>query len=484
MRGQPGQWLLAIATTGLVGCAAGPLREARVGPLGRYPEARAITASAASGAAASPTENAVVTSAQGSLDVEQSPVTSNLEQPHLTLRLTVLASEPSAPPQGSAERAMSTARSYLGLAGAGDAGATAGRLEIDGVLLAPDGRQVGSARWEREGAPQQLAGEGGEAVARALARLVPERRREFIARRAADERLILTPSAQTMAPGEIVVSDDEVLLLRLGAGVSRRVQVDLWLGGLPIPAAGGFGGAAHALFAVGGAGLVVFGFFDLGVKVKVLEETAQLPGVALSYDLLDLWGLGAGGAGVVVAGDGVGAGGYGVVGGANAQFNLLTAVAAKHFGPVQLTAGSYVLDNHHYLPQSAGFQSGCSAVEADGNQAAAGGSLDCGSGSVKLGRLPVQVQPFVGSELVLGDHSALMLEGMIAWRQLQDSMVTTGARWLLGWSHPHSVLALDRVRFRLDVAAMWRYEPADHGAHPHGARPLMFPWLGVGAYFL
>jgi hypothetical protein len=47
------------------------------------------------------------------------------------------------------------------------------------------------------------------------------------------------------------------------------------------------------------------------------------------------------------------------------------------------------------------------------------------------------------------------------------------------------VLALDRVRFRLDLAAVWLFESADHqGSMQHGARALPLPWAGVGFYFL
>ena len=93
------------------------------------------------------------------------------------------------------------------------------------------------------------------------------------------------------------------------------------------------------------------------------------------------------------------------------------------------------------------------------------------------------MQPFVGSELVLGPHSALMAEGLLE-RHLENSIVTTGARWLLGWKQSRGPLALDRIRFRLDLAALWMYEPAHGGARPSGAKVLPLPWLGVGAYFL
>ena len=37
-------------------------------------------------------------------------------------------------------------------------------------------------------------------------------------------------------------------------------------------------------------------------------------------------------------------------GGTSNVFNL---TVAKHFGPVQVTAGTYIFDNHNWLPQSA-----------------------------------------------------------------------------------------------------------------------------------
>ena len=406
---------------------------------------------------------------------------------HLTLRFDVIEAVapvgPSLGATGLGKSALSSARSWIGLAGVGDAGAAAGRLVIEGRLYTAGQREVGYVRWEHEGAPDALAAEAGEESAQALARLVEVRRRDTADRRAADERLVLTPTPLTLEAGEVVVSDDELLLARIGTGLSRRVQLDLWAGGVPIPGAGATGFAGHAIVGVGAAGAVVLGFFDLGLKVRVLDETRILPAVAVAYDLLDIFGLGAGGAGLVLFGNGAGGGGFGVVAGANAQFNLITAVAGKHFGPVQITAGTYVLDNHHYLPQSAAFQAGCGGVATDGSSTTAG-AIPCGSGYARLGRLPTQVQPFVGSEVVLGPHSAIMADWLIG-DPLASSVASTGVRWLLGGSRPRGVLAVDRVRFRIDLAAVWLFESADHqGSMQHGARALPLPWAGVGFYFL
>jgi hypothetical protein len=354
---------------------------------------------------------------------------------------------------------------------------------LAGQLLGPDGSELGALRWEREGTPQELAEQAGEETAVAVARLVELHRADFVARRAADERLVLTPTPLTLAPGELAISDDELLIVRLGVGLSHRLQLDLLTGGIPVPGAAGGAIAGPAIFAGGAAGGVILGFFDVGLKLRLLDETARVPGLSVSYDMLDLFGLGAGGAGILIARDGAGGVGYGVVAGANAQFNLVTLTAGKHFGPFQLTLGTWLLDNHHYLPQTAAFQGGCAAAGASPSGAAAG-AIDCGSGSAQIPRLPLQVQPFAGGELVLGEHSALMAEALLE-QHVQNTMVTTGARWLLGARHPHGPLALDRVRVRLDLAALWFYQPADNGgSRPHGARVLPLPWLGIGVYVL
>jgi hypothetical protein len=459
----------------------GGVREARVGALGAYPDARGIAVVSKSPSAGALDES-IALGARRKLDAASLGAAPTDPLDHLTLRYAIeTAVEPSAP-QSAPEGALSAVRSFAGLAGVGASGGQAGRLVLAGELVAPDGRELGALRWEHEGTPQALAEQAGEETAVAVARLVEIYRGDYVARRAADERLVLTPTPLTLAPGELVVSDDELLLVRLGAGLTRRLQLDLWTGGVPIPGAVGGALAGPAILAGGAAGGVILGFFDLGLKLRVLDETARLPGVSISYDMLDLFGLGDGGAGVLIARDGAGGLGYGVVAGANAQFNLVTLAAGKHFGPFQVTGGTWVLDNHHFLPQSAAFQGACAAAGAS-SQGAAAGAIDCGSGGARLPRLPIQVQPFVGSELVLGRHSSLMMEALLE-EHVQNTMVTTGARWLLGADHPRGPLALDRIRVRLDLAALWFYVPAQGGMHPSGAKVLPLPWLGLGFYFL
>lgn len=471
-----------VALCALSGCATGAVREARVGALGAYPEARGVAVAVAPspGAAAGLTD-AVAAGARAALDGAGLGASSD-QRRTLTLLIEVTEAKPPTAVLDGTDGALSAVRSFAGLAGVSDGGARAGRLQLAARLLAPDGSEVGSMRWEREGAPTTLADAAGADTARTFAALIRKHRADYVPRRAADERLVLTPTPLTLTPGEVVVSDDELLLARVGVGLSHRLQLDAWAGGVPIPGAAGGGFVGPALVAGGAAGVVVLGFFDVGLKVRVLDETSRLPGVAIAYDLLDVFGLGAGGAGVLIARDGAGGAGFGVVAGANAQFNLLTAVVGKHLGRVQLTLGTWILDNHHYLPQSAAFQGACVAGGA-GPSGAGAGAISCGSGSARLSRLPLRAQPFAAAEVVLGPHASLMSE-VLPETRLQDTMVTTGARWGLGASHSHGPFALDRVRFRLDVAALWFYAPATGGMHPQGAKVLPLPWLGLGIYFL
>jgi hypothetical protein len=134
------------------------------------------------------------------------------------------------------------------------------------------------------------------------------------------------------------------------------------------------------------------------------------------------------------------------------------------------------------MPQSAAFQGGCAAAATDGSTSIAGVG-PCGSGSASLGRLPVRLQPFAGSELVLGPHSSLMIDALLG-NDLESTVATSGVRWLLGWSRPRGLLALDRVRVRLDLAALWLFQSSRGGSSPHGARAVPLPWAGVGFYFL
>ncbi|MBI5609625.1 MAG: hypothetical protein HY902_12205 [Deltaproteobacteria bacterium] len=281
-------------------------------------------------------------------------------------------------------------------------------------------------------------------------------------RRAADERLLLTPTERTLPRHRLVISNDEILLFRFGFGITERLQLDVMAGGLP-GAAGGIL-PAHGLFAGAGAGLI--GALDLGLKYHVLDEDGILPGLALSYDLIDVFGAGIG---VGAAAGGGAAAGVGIAT-ANAQFNLFSAVAGWHLGAAShVTLGVRALDNHHFLPQSARFD------------AVAAGSSGTGSASASatIDRLPLQVQPIVGLEQVLGRHSALMGEFFPAGA-VEDLSGTFGVRWLLGRDKPWLFLPLHKLRVRLDLAGV--LFAARDSTGKLGLAGL--PWLGLGFYTL
>jgi hypothetical protein len=280
-------------------------------------------------------------------------------------------------------------------------------------------------------------------------------------RRPGDERLFLIPTPQTMAPGSLSLSDDAVVLVRAAAGITQHLQLDLRLGALPIPgAAGGALPLPGGIVAGGGAGLVVIGVADVGMKLRLLSETPTLPGIAVAYDLVDVFAGAVGGAGLALAGAGLAGGGVVAVGGGNLQFNLVSLSLGKHVGRFQLVAGSYFLDNHHFLPQSAQFATACGAGGV--GSAGEGGKVEpCGNGGKAIDRIPLQVQPFFGAELRVGKASSLAADVLVG-KELRDTVGTTGLRWILGASH---------LRARLDLALLWS----------HIGAPL--PWLGVGIHF-
>jgi hypothetical protein len=178
----------------------------------------------------------------------------------------------------------------------------------------------------------------------------------------------------------------------------------------------------------------------------------------------------------VLAGNGVLAQGAAGAAGANLQFNLFSAVVGKHFGGFQLTAGAYVLDNHHLIPQKAAVVVGTSGGAGSGG----------GSESTTLERFPTQVQAFVGAQYVLGSHSELAAE-FFPRKPFDESFGTTGVRWLLGSDRPSGPLALDRVRVRLDLAALWMYVPQYQSVRDGSTRggfAVPLPWVGLGLYKL
>lgn len=284
---------------------------------------------------------------------------------------------------------------------------------------------------------------------------------EVAPRRAADERLLLTPTERTLPRHRLVLSNDEVLLFRLGFGLTDRLQLDLLAGGLP----GAAGGLLPAGGLIAGAGAGLIGTLALGLKYRILDEDGGVPGLALSYDLVDVFGAGIGvGA---AAGGGGGAAGVGVAT-ANAQFNLFSLVAGWHLGSSsRLTLGARVLDNHHFLPQSAQF----SAV------ASGSGGAGTASTGTTIDRFPTVIQAWLGGEHALGPHSALMAEFFPGVRA-QDLSGSFGARWLLGRDTPWLFLPLHKLRVRVDLAAVLFAVRDNTGKLGVGA----LPWLGLGFY--
>src|SRR4051812_30974374 len=111
---ETGSFALALA---LSGCAVGSIREARVGGLGKYPEARAIVVQR-DPAHSSALDSAAVEAAEKFLASDQTADSGKSRSPHLTLNLAVTAAE--AGQRGSAPgEALSKARSFLGMSGVG-----------------------------------------------------------------------------------------------------------------------------------------------------------------------------------------------------------------------------------------------------------------------------------------------------------------------------------------------------------------------------
>jgi hypothetical protein len=129
---------------------------------------------------------------------------------------------------------------------------------------------------------------------------------------------------------------------------------------------------------------VVLGLIDVGIEVRVLTETRTRPGIAASYDLLDAFAGAVGGAGIALAGAGAAGGGVVAIGGGNLQFNLFSLSVGKHLGPFHIVGETYVMDNHHFLPQSTRFAAACGA---GGIGTGDGGKVEpCGTGGTTIDR--------------------------------------------------------------------------------------------------
>jgi hypothetical protein len=216
------------------------------------------------------------------------------------------------------------------------------------------------------------------------------------------------------------------------------------------------------IVAGGAAGFVLGGMVDAGVKIPVLREGQEPIGLAIGYDLLDVFGVAGGAAGVAFLGAGAGGAGLVAVGGANLQFNLFSLAMGKHWGRSHLTWGTFLLDNHHYVPQAEGFAAACGAGGV-GDAGDGGVVTPCGSAGGKIiDRMPTQVQPFVGFERAIGEESALSAEILFS-RHVKYTVAATGVRWFIWHRGP--------LRARLDIGLVWSQV----------GYPL--PWAGLGLHF-
>lgn len=458
----------------LPACAFGPVRRVTVAPMKAWDEVRTIRAEPAPDLRPeyAPLESSLLAGVTAGLQKGGAGTTSAAPG-GFRLRVTLLDAT-----EGSAISHRDTVEAAANLLGIASETATrTGRLAFEARLYAPDeDRELGYARYEGAGQPSTLASRGGVELGEALANKVTLRRHEWFERRTLDDRLFLTPTAATMEPGSFAITNDEALLFRVGWGIHRRVQLNFMLGGFGVP----FGGAVaipaiHVIGVGGGGGIALVGVVDVGLKFLILDEGRYAPGITASYDMMNVFGA-VFGAGALVLG---GAGGGAIAAAAgiasvNVQLNVFNVTVAKHFGPVQITAGTYLFDNHNWLPQNATVTVG---VGLAGSNGGTGGTID--SSATPIPRIPTQVQPYAGFEWVLGPHSALLAE-FLPRLPFEETMVTTGARWQLGWDEPVGPVARDRIRFRIDVAGIWVYLPK---TQKNDALILPLPWVGLGVLF-
>ncbi len=468
--------LWPLLCTLALGCAAGAVRQTSVSPLALYGDVRAVRVVAAEPGSTMAAE--LVAGARVGLPRSGWRL-AKAGEPAYTLELAIAEAQTPVSAEVSLKDQLLGGLATLG----GFRDADRGLLAVEATLRDPDGTAtLGASRWQAVGAPTSLAGTAGMDLGQALGKAMHVQEAEWYPRRGADERLFFTPTARTVPDGAFVLSDDEALLLRVAYGVTRRLQLDLWLGGLPVPA---FGGGAvplpGAIVAGGGAGLALFGLFDLGVKYVALEETRTLPGIAVSYDMLDAFGSAiGGGGGVGIGGSGLGGAGFVGTAGSNAQFNLFTLTAGKHFSTgTQITLGGWLLDNHNFLPQSASFVAACGVAGSNG--VSGGAAMTKCSGATELPRLPLQFQAFLGLEQAFNAHWSAAVE-LLPRYPVSNTMWTTGVRWLPGSDAPAGFIALDRIKARIDLALAWIILDANPAVGRQNATPVYFPWIGVGLY--
>lgn len=359
----------------------------------------------------------------------------------------------------------SVGKGAVGLLQSGSRAYNASRVRLALVLEARERRKpVGALFWDGFGGGSEAAFAGEEA-GEAMGREIARQRERWFTRRVGDERLFLTATPNLIPPGEWVLSNDEALVFHLGRGFYDWLQGDLTLGALPVPvaAAGAIAGGGGA--AAGGvAGFGAIGILNLGVKVRVLEEGALLPGVALSYDMVNVWGAAFGAGGVALLGKGVAAAAAGGAAGFNLQFNLLTASVAKHLRDwLQVGAGLYVLDNHSFMPQSEGFY----VADTFGNSTS--------SSSRITDRVPTLAAPWLSVEAAAGNRVRFISEYLFA---PGSDWFVLGMRTLM-YRTRFGLARAGHVAAKLDTAVLFtRYTEHDTGER----RIVPLPWLGLAFY--
>lgn len=360
------------------------------------------------------------------------------------------------------------ARAAVDVLQAGSRAYNAQRVRLALVLEDPRRRRAtGALFWDGFAGidPAVTARQAGEESGEGAAQEIATQRERWFTRRIGDERLLLTTTPNLIPPGEWVLSNDEAFVFHLGGGLSDWLQSDLTLGALPVPvAAAGAIAGGEGIAAGGVAGFGLVGVLSLGAKVKVLEEGPFWPGIAASYDMVNVWGGALGAGGVVLLGKGVGAAGAGGAAALNLQFNLLTASAAKHFFDwLQVGTGLYVLDNHHFIPQTTTF----AVADTFGNSA---------TGSIRIThRFPTVTVPWISAEAAAGDHVRFVSEYLFS---PGNGWLSLGARTLL-YRTRFGLARAGHVAVKLDTAVLFTRYWDTHRARE---RTVALPWLGLAFY--
>ncbi len=323
------------------------------------------------------------------------------------------------------------------------------RVRVALELFAPERPQpLGGVVWEgyRNLDRQAEAEKAGRESGDALAEEISSQRGRWIDRRAASERLFLTPTAALLERREAVVSLDEGLLLHAGFGVNRWLQLDLAFGGMVVPTAGGILHSRRL-------GATAVGAFAAGLKVRLKDEGRIWPGVAASYERLSMWS-GAFGSGrvalldrIVNPADPDASSGFGL--------NVLTLAVSKHPKEwLQVGAGAIVVDDHSVLG------SGTPVSDLDGGRSSE--------------RLPTTFVPWVNVEASAGEHFRFVGEYLAP--PGADSAIL-GVRTVLYGTRNFGAIRTAGYKVRIDTAAMITTRDT-----PEGSEAAILPWIGIAFY--